>query len=509
MAEFNLTTFQNFIQGFFIKSNSTFSDSSTTNKYVYLAESSLIKVIEPEENPHEAGYFEFVAIVPQENDNPKQKCYYIDTGSNTFVLSNDTTIPDPAPTYYRPQRTEDTTISSGKVYYKIDNSLKTRKDPGYLSLAASGDTNKYLKPLFNISKSSIYNSQNCYYNTNDSENSYQAFALNFYYNSKEICRYLYGEYISTDGYYDAIYVPVKTPEGNPKAQGWSIFTRVNDPSGISPKTQGWYESVNNDNYILSTDDEAESGKTYFTKSLTTDESVPTENAPIYYQLLDINLFSGSVNQILVVEPETTPKIAKRSYTVISRPTGDPSAKGWYDLIVVTKSTGNPQEQGWYELSNNVYLPSTDTSISGNKVYYDPQRTTDSFIQYTTPLVNFVGNPKSQGLHELEAVDDPSGQDPHSQGWYEFSTVSNPEGNPQAQGWYIWSDDKYVLTTDISVQEGTTYYELVITSDTSAVQSKTYYESVLTQDTAAVQNKIYYKAKNYCRANGLEMQFKQN
>lgn len=42
--------------------------------------------------------------------------------------------------------------------------------------------------------------------------------------------------------------------------------------------------------------------------------------------------------------------------------------------------------------------------------------------------------------------------------YMYTAVTSPTGNPKTQGWYVKSSDNYVLTTDETVQSGTTYYE---------------------------------------------------
>lgn len=41
--------------------------------------------------------------------------------------------------------------------------------------------------------------------------------------------------------------------------------------------------------------------------------------------------------------------------------------------------------------------------------------------------------------------------------YTYTAVSSPTGNPKDQGWYVKSGNDYELTTDESVQSGTTYY----------------------------------------------------
>lgn len=41
--------------------------------------------------------------------------------------------------------------------------------------------------------------------------------------------------------------------------------------------------------------------------------------------------------------------------------------------------------------------------------------------------------------------------------FTYTAVTNPTGNPAEQGWYVKSDDVYSLTTDTTVQSGTTYY----------------------------------------------------
>ena len=43
----------------------------------------------------------------------------------------------------------------------------------------------------------------------------------------------------------------------------------------------------------------------------------------------------------------------------------------------------------------------------------------------------------------------------------FIAVTSPSGNPKTQGWYVKSGSDYVLTTDTSVQQSTTYYAWTI------------------------------------------------
>ena len=50
----------------------------------------------------------------------------------------------------------------------------------------------------------------------------------------------------------------------------------------------------------------------------------------------------------------------------------------------------------------------------------------------------------------------------------YTPVSNPQGNPQAQGWYVSDGGSgYTPATDVSVQGGTTYYIKSTTYDTAA------------------------------------------
>ena len=44
---------------------------------------------------------------------------------------------------------------------------------------------------------------------------------------------------------------------------------------------------------------------------------------------------------------------------------------------------------------------------------------------------------------------------------DYIAVTSPSGNPKTQGWYVKSGNDYVLTTDTSVQSGTTYYAYTI------------------------------------------------
>lgn len=42
---------------------------------------------------------------------------------------------------------------------------------------------------------------------------------------------------------------------------------------------------------------------------------------------------------------------------------------------------------------------------------------------------------------------------------QYNVISNPEGNPKQKGWYEYIEDKYELTTDTTVDNGKTYYQI--------------------------------------------------
>ena len=83
-----------------------------------------------------------------------------------------------------------------------------------------------------------------------------------------------------------LYAVVVDPTGNPQQQGWyeqqKNYTAVSSPTG-NPKAQGWYELVDNE-YVLTNDTVVESGKTYYSMSisyvLTTDTTVV--ETKVYY-----------------------------------------------------------------------------------------------------------------------------------------------------------------------------------------------------------------------------------
>jgi hypothetical protein len=69
----------------------------------------------------------------------------------------------------------------------------------------------------------------------------------------------------------------------------------------------------------------------------------------------------------------------------------------------------------------------------------------------------------------------------------YTAVTNPTGDPQAQGWYVLVDGQYVLTTDTEVQSGTTYY-------TASTDLASFIEDM---DTAYELMKAYAYHKTVC------------
>lgn len=114
------------------------------------------------------------------------------------------------------------------------------------------------------------------------------------------------------------------------------------------------------------------------------------------------------------------------------------------------------------------------------------------------------NSATEAIHQLSVVEDIVGvldlvsksgvyavtqdTEPQPSKWYFIATgtaVSNPTGDPHAQGWYELSSGIYSLTDDTTVTSGKTYYTLtaqvvdvgfdyILTRDTDIVEGKTYY-----------------------------------
>ena len=79
----------------------------------------------------------------------------------------------------------------------------------------------------------------------------------------------------------------------------------------------------------------------------------------------------------------------------------------------------------------------------------------------------------------------------------YTPVSNPQGNPQEQGWYVSDGGSgYTPATDVSVQGGTTYYTKSTTYDTAAF--------VTGMTTAYNQLKAYAYHKTVCAGSDEEV-----
>ena len=180
------------------------------------------------------------------------------------------------------------------------------------------------------------------------------------------------------------------------------YIAVENPTE-SPKEQGWYE-LDNITYILTSDDEVVSGKTY-------------------YQIQDKGFWLKNNQIILLGEIENRYQANRLAYNQLT--TYDPVMGRTVDRFAVA---GDDRE---------VYR------------YTDYEYTTSNIV------MNYITNGENFNVLEDGTL---QGWNPYTDQEYEYNQVKNPgSSNPQEKGWYELINEAYVLTTDTTVQSGKTYY----------------------------------------------------
>lgn len=199
------------------------------------------------------------------------------------------------------------------------------------------------------------------------------------------------------------------------------------------------------------------------------------------------IFIGKLKNTQSVEPETTPKIAVKDFTLVLEPATpqasglytvsysiitNPKAEGWYEVSAVVPQQGdNPKSKGWYEYKPAYfdYVRTTDITVSGQKTYYDISLTSDTVLSNQKTYCIVSANFRSV-ISSFAII---------------YRSI-----RPSNEGWYIVDSEhpgKYIPTTDTSITSNTNYYKKVYT---------------LTEDTDPVGGKDYY------RDNGIEIDFTQ-
>lgn len=121
-------------------------------------------------------------------------------------------------------------------------------------------------------------------------------------------------------------------------------------------------------------------------------------------------------------------------------------------------TENPKAEDWYELISGNYIPTTDTEVVSGKTYYQATKV------MKWDLLGGVFNLEDRYLEFGEEMPKNPEQDQVflyiGDTTYTYETVTPEAGdNPAAKGWYEKVEDNYILTTDTTVVEGKTYYEI--------------------------------------------------
>ena len=190
---------------------------------------------------------------------------------------------------------------------------------------------------------------------------------------------------------------------------YSVFENVDfadeDINQIDPSDLDLYERVSYENIIIEDSYAASNGEN-------TESTIVSR--PRYKKTSDKNIFSENLystvsgfTNFVVNDTSTYPEegyveLNSDVYAEVSPVLNNlyevdvvdnPTYYSFYDIDVtkIIEPTGNPSERGWYELVNNVYTLSLDTTVISSKTYYSLS------IVNVTPTVNDV--PTDIGWYE--------------------------------------------------------------------------------------------------------------
>lgn len=238
-----------------------------------------------------------------------------------------------------------------------------------------------------------------------------------------------------------------------------------------------------------------------------------------------------------------------NYVVVDNPTGNPSAKGYYEMTlknpktsnwyeeiyqVVISPTGDPKQKGYYESAGPMWYIKSDGSASFGSLIVNRygkldvpaanitgmltadqievsnlsaistnigssvgQESTTNTLDVDTQIDYVLTNDErvnpNKTYYSLSLVDEEEG----------YVKVSNPSGNPKEQPYYEKINNSliklktqkifYKLTEDTTVVDGTDYYEFnttpILTSDVEVNKSKDYYTVTVNSDGSFVSTLV--------------------
>lgn len=238
-----------------------------------------------------------------------------------------------------------------------------------------------------------------------------------------------------------------------------------------------------------------------------------------------------------------------NYVVVDNPTGNPRAKGYYEMTlknpktsnwyeeiyqVVISPTGDPKQKGYYESAGPMWYIKSDGSASFGSLIVNRygkldvpaanitgmltadqievsnlsaistnigssvgQESTTNTLDVDTQIDYVLTNDErvnpNKIYYSLSLVDEEEG----------YVKVSNPSGNPKEQPYYEKINNSliklktqkifYKLTEDTTVVDGTDYYEFnttpILTSDVEVNKSKDYYTVTVNSDGSFVSTLV--------------------
>ena len=401
-----------------------------------------------------------------DNSVTPHKKYYV----YAYIKTTDTER-DGSKIYYAIEITEDTTVDNNKTYYNRTGA-GTKANP-FVCIAITPNPLEPQNPHDLGWYEIVEKTQDETFSQNWCESVYHRVFNVAYTLSQDTTvdsSKTYYEYNSTTETYEEV-----TPQtgDNPSEQGWYEH---------SPYLQGLYESSGPTWYINS-DGSANFGSLTVNQNGILDVPAASISGTLTAGQIEVSdLAAITANIGSTINSELTSNTLEINATNNYEPTNDTRIhpdKFYYKVgtvyIDVENPSGSPKDNGYYE-SGEVY-------------------------EEVTPETG--DNPYEEGWYEVvyNTIVNPSIEDsPYEEGWYEtsYEQVEDPTGNPNEQGWYEYdaTNQSYELTQDTAVDAEKTYYVFagyVLSADIIVNEGKTYYELeyVETTDTQVVSDKTYY------------------
>lgn len=284
------------------------------------------------------------------------------------------------------------------------------------------------------------------------------------------------------------------------------YVEIDHDDISNPYEEGLYEKVGS-NYVLTTDTVVAPAKTYYLYDDYDEADEGEDYIPVEVDVGDpVVGYYEYVGEDYVLTTDTVAVSGKEYYEYFDGNSYENPSDYDSRYYIFNEVVTNPSAAGLYEIdSDGIYVLTQDTEYDDEKNYYYPVGSLDRVLveaEESAPVFD-PANVVPTGVPDVPvAYSDPGASN------FLYARTRFVE-NPQAEGLYEVVDGYYVLTQDTSLTRGKAYYKYKVYSDyyvadmtgvTNPAKSLTrYYEVsqgsyVPTQDTAVAVGKTYYRSR---------------